>query len=205
MGIHVEHVNWKTGKGVSHLFYSIIVNCLLLWIFITLDPLEVNFYIKNLAKYETLFGLILHTGYNPVYLTSFAVNILHYFQYGPEIVQTLDSIHFQRVYLSKSKYESYLLLAMLCTFYIIFYGFLHGKHFLFWPSTYGVVCWTCIFMMESRQFLICLITHYCMFAIWQLLKQLERQLDRYHPGKENMKSSFVYDTWIDCRNPQIFI
>lgn len=140
-------------------------------------------YIKEEAKFHTLFGFILNYGLNPMLFTRFLCNTLYFIQYGPTIVHMLDSIPFRRVYLHKAKYYSYLILLTLLTTTFVFYYPKFASTFKLWPTLKNVLKYLCVILIELRQFLVCMISHYCLFAIWQLLKQLDYQLDQFITGK----------------------
>lgn len=156
-----------------------------MWIYIYLDPLGLKIYIETIAKFDTRFGYALNFILNPLLIIRFLSNTVYYLQHGPTIVQLLDSFLFRRVYWHRSKYYSHLVLVLLSILTIIFFNRIFLPLFTQWPTLKSILgCW-CIFIIELRHYLACMISHYCLLAIWQLLKQLERQLDRYTSGMKN--------------------
>ena len=183
IGVHVDPINWNSGDGLLPLLYSICVNAGLVWVYIYLDPMKLKAFIEEIAKFDTLFGFILNSCLTPVLLIRFLCNALFFIQNGSTIVQLLDSIPFRLVYLHKTKYYSYLVLIPLFVLVSYSYFYVFASLLTKWPTFRDVICCISVLMIELRQFLVCMISHYCLFAIWQLLKRLERQLDRFPTGK----------------------
>lgn len=123
-------------------------------------------------NYNTVFGFLLNIAIIRVYPLFFLLNSIYYNLNGVKMVNCLNSSLFHRVYENKTILLFYFTFMNANIMHLLFFEGNLNQIIQKWFSLKPILNWICVYIIEIRFSLPCIITHYYKWAVLKSLKSL---------------------------------